>query len=234
MYVCTHVSMYACSYVCIYICNMCICHCLVSPNDASLVELNDEDLLYTSNDRMEITWDRNSLIPQSLIDKHDVIVTVDIELAEVDVETGNTQTIASLASDVANSGRYQAMVPSDYEGISPAVVQITIANIQNGDSLRSLVGHLENVFDQIKRQLAHWSKEIYVSSRSNILQEQCMEWYGAEPDRTGDDILDQLPSCPPTESRMTNTFVKEDYGDAFREFFHPGTSSCYRQALFTR
>ena len=211
-----------------------ICHSLVTPNDASSIELNDEDLLYMSNDRMEITWDQDSLIPRSLTDKHNVIVTVDIQLAEVDVETGNTRTVASLASDVANSGRYQAMVPSDYEGISSAVVKITIANIENGDSLRSLVGHLENVYNQIKEQLAHWSKEIYVSSGSNILREQCVEWYGAEPDRTGDDLLDRLPSCPPTESRMTYTFVKEDYGNAFREFFHPGTSSCYRQALFTR
>ena len=221
-------------YVYVQICKICtdgICYCLVVTNDASLIDLNDDDLLYMSNDRMEITWDQDSLLPQSLTDKQDVRVIVDIQLAEVDVKTGNTRTIASLASDVANSGRYQATVPSDYEGISPAVVQITIANIQSKDSLRP---HLENAYNQIKEQLAHWSKEIYVSSGSNILQEKCVEWYSAEPDSIGDDIVGRLPSCPPTESRMTHTFVKEDCGDAFREFYHPGTSSCYRQILFTR
>ena len=208
---------------------------LVTTDDASFIELNSEDLLYMSDEGIEITWDQHSLLPQLLTEKQDISVTVNIQLAEIDIVTGSTRTIANLASDVANSGLYHAVIPSEHKGISPAVVQITIANINNGESsLRSLVGHLENVYNQIKGQLAHWSREIYISDGSTVLREQCEEWYKNEPIGIGDDILERLPPCPPTESRITSVFVKEDCGDAFMEFFHPSTVSCYRQIIFTR
>ena len=209
-------------------------YALVGINEASLIEFNSkDDLLYISNDSIEITWDQHSLLPQALVENQDVIVTVDIHLAEINAKTGRTQTIRNLASNIVNSGQHSAVIPLVYEDVLAAAVQITIANVQSRDPLRSLVSHLENVYNQIKLHLAHWSKEIYLSG-SNVLQDQCERWYRTESEEIRADILQRLPACPPTESRIMNIFVKEDYGDTFREFFHPGTSSCYRQSGFTR
>ena len=196
-------------------------------DDANSVEV--DSLLYMSNERIEITWDHNSLLPELLAQKYSVI-TVNIQLVKVDVENGSTRTIVNLASAVPNTGRYDAMIPSEFDGISAAIVKITIANVEMMGPSESLV---ENIYNQIKGQLAHWSREIYVSG-SNVLRHRCEQWYNQESDRIGEEIVERLPPCPPTENRITNIFVKEDYGNAFREFFHPNTSSCYRQSVFTR
>lgn len=207
---------------------------LVAIDDASFIGFNNEvGLLYTPNETLEISWDKGSLLPQSLTKRQDVTVTVDIQLAEVNAEMGSIRTIAKLASNITNTGRYRVIIPSDYEGISAAVVQLTIASVQSSNPLQSLLSNLDKTYNKIKGQFAVWSREIYVSG-SNVFQEQCEEWYKSEPDGIGDTLLQRLPPCPPTENRMTNVFVKEDYGNAFREFFHPSTSSCYRQVSFTR
>ena len=217
VYVCTYVYMYVLQHNCFIV--------LVTIDDANSVEV--DSLLYMSNERIEITWDHSSLLPESLARRHNVTVTVNIQLVEINIENGSTRTIVNLTSGVPNTGRYDAMIPSEHDGISAALVKITIANVETRESL------VENVYNQSKGQLAHWSREIYVSG-SNVLRHQCETWYNREQGRIGEEIVERLPSCPPTENRTTNIFVKEDYGDAFREFFHPGTSSCYRQTVFTR
>ena len=213
---------------------MCMC-CLVEADDASSIEFNSAvDLFYISNDIVELTWDRDSLLPQSLVERQDhVSVTLNIQLVEINAETGRTKIVKRLASNIANTGRYQVVIPSEYNGVSAAVIQVTIANVQSSDPFTPLLGYLDTIYNQVRGQLAHWSKIIYISG-SNVLRDQCEEWYKNEPNGIGDEMLQQLPPCPPTENRMTNIFVKEDYGDAFREFFHPNSSSCYRQNSFIK
>ena len=201
----------------------------MATDDASSVEV--DSLLYMSNDRIEVTWDRNSLLPELIAQRQDTTITVNIQLVEIDIENGGARrSIVDLASGVPNSGRYNTTIPSEYDSISPAIVKITIDNVETTSLSESLVG---NIYNQIRGQLAHWSREIYVSGL-NVLRQRCEKWYNKESGRIGEEIVERLPACPPTENRTTNNFVKEDYGDAFREFFHPGTSSCYRQAVFTR
>ena len=193
---------------------------------------------------MEISWDNDSLLPQSLIEEQDVNVTVNIQLAEIDTETGGTKIITTLASDVANTGQYSAVIPSDYNynGISAAVIQITIANVQSSNpsqSTRFRRFSFSEIFNEIKGRTVVRSAQIYLSFfSSSELRDRCDEWYRSEPDNIGDEINERLPPCPPTQNRMNdlardNIFESEDLGNTFREFFHPGTSSCYRQKRFT-
>ena len=203
---------------------------LVAIDDASSVEVNS--LLYMSNERLEMTWDHRSLLPEALAQR-DMNILVNIDLVEIDIDNGSTQTIVRLANNVTNDGEYQARIPSEYNGVSAAVVRITIADVQFESPANSTVDYMQIFYSQTNGQLAHWSRVFYVSG-SNVLQHRCKEWYDGQPDRIGDEILQRLPACPPTESRMTNAFIKEDYGDSFREFFHPNTANCYRQRVFMR
>ena len=190
---------------------------------------------------MEISWDNNSLLPQSLIEEQDVNVTVNIQLAEIDTETGGTKIITTLASDVANTGHYSAVIPSDYNynGISAAVIQIAIANVQNSNPSPSTrfrrFSFISEIFKKIEGELVVRSLQVYLLTLDSFeLRDRCEEWYRSEPDNIGDEINERLPPCPPTENRIRdNIFKSENLGNTFREFFHPNTSTCYRQISFT-
>ena len=221
MYVCMYVDKIDVTYIIV----------LVTIDDASTVEV--DSLLYMSSEKLEMTWDHRSLLPEALALRHTVNVVVNIDLVEIDIDSGSTRTIVQLANNVTNSGEYRTRISPKYDGISAAVVRITVADIQIESPADSTVDYMQTFYSQIEEQLAHWSRMFYVSG-SNVLQHRCKEWYDEQPDGIGDEILQRLPACPPTESRMTNAFIKEDYGDTYREFFHPSTSSCYRQRVFTR
>ena len=208
-------------------------------DEASFIELkNQAELLYFPNDTIEISWDNDSLLPQSLVEEQDVNVTVNIQLAEIDTETGGTKIITTLASDVANTGQYSAVIPSDYNynGISAAVIQITIANVQSSNpSLSTRFRRFSP--SKIFIGAAVVSSPLFYLGYHHIYkhQDRCEEWYRSERDSIGDEINKRLPPCPPNVNKMTgnNNFEIEDLGDTFREFFHPNTSSCYRQISFT-
>ena len=185
-----------------------------------------------SNERLEMTWDHRSLLPEALAQR-DMNILVNIDLVEIDIDNGSIQTIARLGNNVTNDGEYRARIPPEYNGVSAAVVKITIADVQFESPPDSTVDYMQIFYSQTEGLLAHWSRIFYISG-SNVLQHRCKEWYDRQPDGIGDKILQRLPACPSTESRMTNAFIKEDYGDTFREFFHPNTGSCYRQRVFTR
>ena len=213
---------------------------LVGIDEASMVNSNNElnsnnevDIFFVSNDMVEISWDEDSLLPPSIAEELSVAVTVDIQLFELNTETGSTQFVMSLASNISNTGQYSVMIPSMYDEMSTAVFQVTIAEVVSA-SLEILPEYVETIFNQIKGQIAQWSHGVYVFA-SNSVRDKCDEWCENEPEGIGEDILQRLPPCPPTvaQARADSVFEEEDLGDTFREIFHPNTSSCFRQVVFT-
>ena len=207
-------------------------------DEASMVNSNNEDsnneddIFFVSNDMVEISWDKDSLLPPSIAEEFDVTVTLDIQLFELDAESGNTQFVMTLASNISNTGQYSVMIPSMYDG-STAVFQVTIAEVLSV-SLEIIPEYVGMIFNQIKGQVAQWSHAVYVHG-SNFLRDKCDEWCENEPEGIGEEILERLPPCPPTvaQARADSVFEEEDLGDSFREIFHPNTSSCFRQVVFT-
>ena len=202
-------------------------------DEASMVNSNNEDeddLLFISNDMIEISWDKDSLLPPLIAEEFDVTVTLDIQLFELD-ESGNTQFVMTLASDVSNTGQYSVMIPS-MNVESTAVFKVTIAKVIS--ALEAIPEYVKTIFNQIKGKVAQWSDAVYVHG-SNYLRDKCDEWCRNQREGIGEEILGRLPACPPTEgqARRDRVFKEEDLGDDFREFYHPNTSSCFRQDLFT-
>ena len=204
-------------------------------DEASMINSNNEvDLFFVSNDMVEISWDKDSLLPPSIAEEFNVVVTVDIQLFELNTDTGNTQFIMNLASNISNTGLHNFMIPSMFDETSTAVFQVTIAEVISISLTEILPVYVETIIDQIKGQVAQWSKAIYVSG-SNFLRDLCDEWCENEPEGIGEEILERLPPCPPTlpQARADSVFDEEDLGDDFRETFHPGAFSCFRQVVFT-
>ena len=206
-------------------------------DDASMVNSNNEDsnnkhdLFFVSNDMVEISWDKDSLIPPSIAEEFGITVTLNIQLFELD-ESGNTQFVITLASNISNSGQYSVMIPS-MNVESTAVFKVTIAEVISA-SLETIPEYVEMIFNQIKGKVAQWSDAVYVHG-SNYLRDKCDEWCENQPEGIGEEILERLPPCPPTvaQVRADSDFEEEDLGEGFREFFHPNTSSCFRQVVFT-
>ena len=211
-------------------------------DEASMINFNNEvDLFFVSNDTVEISWDKDSLLPPSIAEEFNVVVTVDIQLFELNTETGNTQFIMNLASNLSNTGLYNFMIPSMFDEMSTAVFQVTIAEVISISPTEILrvyrdVGPIIDQIkvDQSKGQIAQWSEPVYMYG-SNFLRDLCDEWCENEPEGIGEEILERLPPCPPTlpQARADSVFDEEDHGDDFREFFHRGTFSCFRQVVFT-
>jgi len=207
--------------------------------EANMINSNSKDLLYVSNDMVEITWNKDSLLPRSITELYNVTITVNIQLNELNAETGAIQSIRNLASNVSNTGQYEVKIPSMYNSMSMAVFQITIAEVLSNslDLIAPIPEHIGMIYNHIKGAIFQWSNIIYVSG-SNYLRNQCDEWCDNEPEGIGERISERLPPCPPTVSRAEadSTFKEDDpvlVGDILREIFHPGASSCFRQVAFT-
>ena len=206
---------------------------LVAIDEGNMINTNNEvDLFFMSNEVVEITWDTESLLPQSLVEQFNLTVTVDIQLFELDAETGSTQLLTNLATDILNIGHHSVTIPSMFSEVSSTVFQVTVAEWQS--LIESVSRQVEAIIDGIKGQVSQWSNEVYVSGSEN-LRDKCDEWRKSEPEDIGEKILERLPPCPPTASRarVDNYFEEEDHGDEFRETFHPNTFSCFRQVVFT-
>jgi len=202
----------------------------VAIEDADMVSTAiDTDQFYVSGETVNLVWDRHMILPQSLV--QDAVVSVNVDLVELDNETGDTNVIARLANDVPNSASFDARIPQ-YDGVSLAVIQISVANIQ---PLSNISNHQLHVYNRIKGRVTLWSEVLYISG-SNSLLNYCASWYKDQPDETGQEILQRLPSCPLSieQAKVDSKFEEEDLSASFRKTFHSGASSCFRQVLFTR
>jgi len=202
----------------------------VGTEDADMVLSDeDEDQFYVSEDTITVQWPSDMLLPAALVG--DIEVSVNIDLMLIDTESGDIDDLFNLAESVPNDGIYRGTVP-DYNDISSVLIQISLAEIISPGNASIYTMDLVN---ELKGEVKQWS-EIVAISGSNFLRDRCQEWSEGQPEGIGNDILARLPPCPPTveRARADSIFEEEDLGDEFRETFHPGTASCFRQVVFTR
>ena len=203
---------------------------VVGAEDADMVSSDvDEDQFYVSEDTVTVLWDSDLLLPTALVE--DIEVSVNIDLILIDTESGNVDVLFNLAESIPNDGTYSVVIPN-YDDISSVLIQISLAEITAPSTMPSYV---QELFNELKGKVKQWSEVVTISG-SNFLRKRCLEWSEGQPKGIGDQLLARLPPCPPTvgRARTDSVFEEEDLGDGFRETFHPGTASCFRQVVFTR
>ena len=199
-------------------------------DDGDMISANvDEDQFYVSEDSITFLWDSDSLLPSDLVGNIEVSVNIDLIL--YNTESSDLNQHFKLAESIPNDGQYNVNIP-EYDDVSDALIQISLSDIVASHNTSN---HVIEVFNELKGKVKQWS-EIVTISGSNFLRERCLKWSAGQPEGIGDEILARLPPCAPTidRARADSTFEEEDLGDEFRETFHPGTASCFRQAVFTR
>ena len=219
---------------------------------AHAVDFNPPSLLLGPSTTLTVTWDPQMLLPL----QDPASYRVDIGLYQLNLNTGEGVELSSLASNVENSGRRDVTIPTIFDNLSggrmqtdayPVAIHVTVASTapeflskRQTDTtlLRKLIrfGLRINVWTGIAYYIATTLSERY-----------CNEWSRRQPLDIGNSINRRLPPCPCTEdqARSPNSGFQEErlssyiydvtiFDDLWRNFFHPGTASCFRQTTFTR
>ena len=147
--------------------------------------------------------------------------------------------------------------------VSLVVVQVSVSSastsvIDNEISKRGIASNLLTKLGRFALRTLKNSPVRYLKklARQAVQRILCESWGLLQPDNIGQEILDRLPPCPRTAAgaRAQNSGFREErlsslvpvigqvqnfFGttivdDKVREFFHPGTSSCFRQIITDR
>lgn len=144
---------------------------------------------------------------------------------------------------------------------SPVVVQVSVSSASTSTMGMSKRQTASNVLRKLGRFALRTLKNSPVRYLRKLARQAaqrilCETWSALEPENIGQEILDRLPSCPRTSAaaRAPNSGFREErlsssirvvgqvqnffdttiIDDKFREFFHPRTSSCFRQTVTDR
>ena len=211
---------------------------IVSPDRGHTVDFNIPDLLFEPGVSFTVTWSPELIIPF----EDPTTYTVDIALYEYDVTSSIWKELEKLATDVPNSGKRTVTVTDNTVDIDVRQVAVQIAVSRAATS--NIMVKRQTQFTALFRKIGIWSGVAYLAF-SLYLRNQCIEWCESQPPSIGQEILDRLPPCPPTMQRAVedSRFEEETlsskiyftiFDDQWRNFFHKGAASCFRQTTFTR
>lgn len=143
---------------------------------------------------------------------------------------------------------------------SPVVVQVSVslASSAMATSKRQTASNVLRKLGRfalrtLKNSPVRYLRKLARQAAQRVL---CETWSALQPANIGQEILDRLPPCPRTSvgARAPNSGFREErlsssipvvgqvqnffdttiIDDKFREFFHPRTSSCFRQTVTDR
>ena len=155
------------------------------------------------------------------------------------------------------------IVENTDSSVSPVVVQVSVSSASTSAMATSKRQTISNVLRKLGRFALRTLKNSPVRYLRKLAGQAdlgqrflCVAWNTSQPVNISQEILDRLPSCPRTVTgaRAPNSGFKEErlsssirvvgqvqnfFGttiidDKFREFFHPRTSSCFRQIVTDR
>ena len=92
--------------------------------------LENDDLLFSEGTTVKVQWSPVSVFPMELPDTY----TVDIDMLEMNLDTGAWSELYSLASNVPNTGFTDVRIPKVEErerfeeSVSPVVVRVSLSN----------------------------------------------------------------------------------------------------------
>ena len=217
------------------------------------------DLVVSSDTMVRVQWSPESILPMEAPDNYEV----DIELLEINMETGFWNKITTLETGLPNNGTANVRIPSIQQedvvesSISPVIIQVAL----NASSTRTKRGIFTNFLNKLGRFALKTIKNspmrfLKKLARQAVQRALCEIWGALQPPNIGQEILNRLPPCPRRirDARRPNSgFTEERFSslvpivgtvqnylgttlvdDAFRTFFHPGTANCFRQRVVDR
>ena len=219
--------------------------------------VKNEEPVFENGTTVLVYWSPQSIFP--LLDQHNY--TIDIILREFDMDSKEWKILATLGSDLPNSGEARVIIPElpvveNYEdALNPAVVEVGVSSASMTDTKHSL---FSNILSRIGRYGLRIMRQAPMRITKKLIRQAaqrvaCETWSLTQTDNVGKQINDRLPPCPCTaeQARTPNSGFKEErlssivkvvgrvqdfcgttiVDDAFRHYFHPGAASCFRQRV---
>ena len=206
------------------------------PEDTSDITLDENSLvvIQNSDERFTVHWDPQTLLP--MVDP--TFFTVDLKLYRLDDDRKDWKLFLTVMKGQPNSGVLEFSMPSgdDVEtNVYPVALRISVGEqVALGTQEESVSDIIKSAQDRVSQWFSDY---FYYAVDSLDLLSACLEWYEREREdpNNGELLLNRVPDCCQTvDGAEANRDFVRDTHDLLVSFFHPGATSCYRQATITR
>ena len=223
------------------------------------VYIDNDDLLFSSGAPITVYWSPQTILPVESPGSY----SVDILLMELNLTNSKWEHLVTVGTNLTNNGSAKLKIPeievldNVNSSFSPVVVQVSVSSVSTSVVDKKTFNLLKKLGKLAHRILKHSAvRYLRKLARQAAQRLLCEAWSRLQPDNIGQEILDRLPSCPRTSAgaRAPNSGFKEErfsssiqvvgkiqnffkttiIDDKVREFFNPGTSSCFRQIVTDR
>ena len=188
---------------------------------AHQVNLGRDNLLFTGEESVSLTWLRDAVFPVQDPDNY----TVDIWLYRLS-QTHVWVRTACLASNIPNSGRATVTFPQlERSATDPRFSAVAIQVALN-------TTHAEAA--ELPTAAGLWTTVAFATDTPPT-REECNEWAGDTSARMEEQeaINSNTPACPCTvqQARAPNSgFTEQNMGSPMQLYFNPGATMCFYQS----
>ena len=227
------------------------------------VYIANDDLLFSSGTPIKVYWSPQSILPLRLPESYSVdieLMELNVtsgvwnHLVTLGTDLDNNGYAEVMIPDIEAVDDFDSSV-------SPVVVRVSVSSASTSiiDNETSKRGTASDILTELGRKDLRTMKTSQVRylkklARQVVQRLLCEAWGLSQPDNIGQEILARLPPCPRTAAgarapnsgfkeerlssliprRVRNIFNTTTFDDKFRTFFHPNTSSCFRQIITDR
>ena len=181
------------------------------------VNLVREDLLFTGEESVSLTWLQDAVFPIQDPGNY----TVDVWLYTLFRNTWDRT--ACLASAYPNSGRATMTIPHMEHSATGRFLAIAVQVVMNTKQVDS--------FQMLTTAPGLWTVVAYATDTAPS-REECNVWAENTVRRlTEQNIINsRSPPCPCMLQSPNNGFTEQNLGDAFHSYFNPGAATCFYQS----
>ena len=223
--------------------------------------LANTDQLFLSDAEVNVQWSPNSIFPMEEPDSYEVDIHLLELSTETGTWTRLASLGTDLPNNGIATVRIPRILEeyNTFESaISPVVIQVSLSANSTCETRLVKRGILSNLLRRlgrfglrtIRNSPMRFLRKLVRQAVQRVL---CEAWSIGQPPNIGQEILNRLPPCPRRvrDARAPNSgFTEERFSshipiigtiqnylgttlvdDSFRTFFHPGTSSCFRQRV---
>ena len=228
--------------------------CAVSFLNAYEVYVPNTDLLFSSGAGVRVEWSPESVLPLETPNNYEV----DIDLIELDTATGQWNKLASLGTRLPNNGDADVHIPNIHientlqRSVSAVVVQVSLntTSIDVANSGSDFLARLGQ--NNLKTTINSPVRFLKKFEDQEVQRRLCGEWSRLQSQTSIDTAVTQIPRCPVKieNARAPNSGFKVEkilsfipivgrirhfdntlVDDVYQQYFHPKTTTCFRQRL---
>ena len=173
----------------------------VSFTTAYNVYIANNDLMLSAASELQVQWSPQSIFPMAEPETY----CVDIDLFEMNSETGEWNVLYSLDKDLPNTGMATVKLPNDEvqgtieSSFTTVVIRVTLGSFKETEITKRGVSLFQKILSLATRLVTAALSPIRFLAklgRQAVQRAFCEVWSATQPDGIGQEILNRVPPCP--------------------------------------